>query len=93
MRWGVRGVKLVQTVEREYVWRYLVVAVNPLTGAMRWAWVERLQGASLAGVAAGWQASGDVGGLVWDGAAVHRSARVREVGVPRWCGCWRIGWS
>ncbi|MCS6918804.1 MAG: hypothetical protein NZM28_03460 [Fimbriimonadales bacterium] len=39
--------KWVQAVERAYVWRYWVVAVNPLTGELRWAWVARLQGASL----------------------------------------------
>lgn len=80
-RWGVRGVPLVQCVERVYRWRYLVLGVNPLTGAVCWAWVERLQGAALAEVVAAWQASG-VGGVVWDGAAAHRSAVVRELGVP-----------
>lgn len=80
-RWGVRGVPLVQAVERVYQWRYLALAVNPWTGEVRWAWIDRLQGAALAAVVAAWRASG-VGGLVWDGAAAHRSGVVQAVGVP-----------
>lgn len=81
VRWGVRGARLVQQVERVYAWRYLVLAVNPLSGELRWAWVARLSGAALAAVVAAWRVAG-VGGLVWDGAAAHRASVVRAVGVP-----------
>jgi len=33
-RWTVRGVRLCQRVERSSKWRYLQVAVDPLSGAV-----------------------------------------------------------
>jgi hypothetical protein len=41
-RWTVRGVRLCQRVERSYEWRYLQVAVDPLSGEIWWRWSERL---------------------------------------------------
>jgi hypothetical protein len=37
-RWTVRGVRLCQRVERSYEWRYLQVAVDPLSGEVWWRW-------------------------------------------------------
>jgi len=41
-RWTARGVKLCPQVEHSYKWRYLQVAVDPLSGQVWWRWSERL---------------------------------------------------
>jgi hypothetical protein len=79
--WAPRGVKIVQPLELRYEWRYLVLAVDGLAGTLEWAWTANMKGASLAPVVAAWQAAG-LPGVVWDGAASHRSQPVRAVGLP-----------
>jgi hypothetical protein len=79
--WAPRGVKIVQPVELRYEWRYLVLAVDGLGGTLAWAWIPNMKATSLAPVVQDWQAAG-LSGVVWDGAASHRSRPVREVGLP-----------
>ena len=79
--WAPRGVNIVQPLELRYTWRYLVLAVDDLSGRLHWAWAPNMQGASLASILASWQAAG-LPGLVWDGAGSHRGRLVRDVGPP-----------
>ncbi len=81
-RWGVRGVKMRQQVELRYEWRYLLLAVDPMTRRLWWAWLERVRGKEVAQVVEKWGESG-VKGVVWDNAAFHRARAVGEVGLKR----------
>ncbi len=81
-RWVARGVKLRQRVELRYEWRYLLVAAEPVTGRLWWAWLERVQGKEVAKVMEKWKAEG-IGVVVWDNAAFHKAKAVRAVGVKR----------
>ena len=72
-----RGVKVVQRLQVRYEWRYLLLAVEPRTGALRWEWIARMRAAHLAPVLAEWA----LDGVVWDGAPAHKAHRVRDLGT------------
>jgi hypothetical protein len=80
--WAPRGVKVEQPVEYERQWAYLNLAVNGLTGQLRWAWTENMQGASIAPVVHTWSTTG-VAVLVWDRARGHRGSAYTDVPVKR----------
>jgi transposase len=77
--WAPKGVKVRQTVEMKYVWRYLVLAVEP-SGALRWEWAERMKKEQIAPVVTRWKEAG-LRALVWDNATSHRSQEVRDTGM------------
>jgi hypothetical protein len=79
-RWTVRGVKLCQRVERSSKWRYLQVAVDPLSGAVWQRWSARLGKEAAVAALSEWRALG-VAVVVWENAGSHRAREVREVGV------------
>lgn len=79
--WAPRGVKVVQPLALTYTWRYLALAVNGLTGTIRWAWTTSMKKEAIAAVVSEWQEAG-VAALVWDGAASHRARLVRGIGLP-----------
>ncbi len=79
--WAPRGVKIVQPLELRYEWRYLVLAVDGLSGSLHWQWAVNMKGVSLAPILAAWKELG-IPGLVWDGAGSHRGQPVRDVGLP-----------
>jgi hypothetical protein len=79
-RWTARGVRLCQRVERSYAWRYLQVAVDPLSGEVWWRWSARLGKEAAVAALSEWRALG-VEVVVWDNAGSHRAREVREVGV------------
>ena len=74
-----KGVKVVQRVQVEYAWRYLLLAVAPLVGAIRWVWIERMRQEHLRPVLEDWQ----LAGVVWDGAPSHKGQQVTELGMKR----------
>jgi transposase len=74
-----RGVKIVQRVQIEYRWRYLLVGVEPRTGHLRWHWLERLRQDQLKPVVAQW----DLDAIVWDGAGAHRGKQLGELPTVR----------
>ena len=78
-----RGVKPVQHRQIEYRWAYLLLAVDPLAGALRWRWLERFRQGPLKDALAEWGAAA----VVWDGAGPHRGKDLRElpgarIGLP-----------
>jgi hypothetical protein len=79
--WAPRGVKIVQPLALTYTWRYLALAVNGLTGTLRWAWTTSMKKEAIAAVVSAWQEAG-VAAVVWDGAASHRARLVRGIGLP-----------
>jgi len=74
-----RGVKVVQPVQVQYEWRYLLLAVVPLTGKIRWAWIERMRQEHLKPVLTEWELEC----LVWDGAPSHKGKQLAELETTR----------
>lgn len=74
-----RGVKVVQRVQVEYKWRYLLLAVAPLTGELHWAWIERMRQADLHPVLAAWR----LPCVVWDGAPSHKGRQIAALETQR----------
>ena len=80
--WAPCGVKVVQRVAYQRVWTYLNLAVNGLTGQMRWDWSANMQSLSLAPIVKHWGEEG-VSVVVWDRARGHRGVAYAEVTVQR----------
>jgi hypothetical protein len=78
--WAPRGVKVVQVLEYKREWAYLNLAINGLTGQLRWDWTENMKGQSIAPVVQQWAEDG-VEVVVWDRARGHRGPAYREVMV------------
>jgi hypothetical protein len=74
-----RGVKVVQRRQVEYQWAYLLLAVEPLAGALRWRWIARLRQDELRPALEEWR----LAGVVWDGAGAHRGKRLSSLETKR----------
>lgn len=74
-----RGVKVVQRVQIEYRWRYLLLGVDPRSGALKWRWLERFRQDHLTPVLASW----GLDAVVWDGAGAHRGKQLRALPTAR----------
>lgn len=74
-----RGVKVVQRVQLKYEWMYLLLAVDPLRGTLRWAWTERMNADALLPVLKRW----NLRCVVWDGAPAHKSRAMDELATAR----------
>ncbi len=74
-----RGVKVVQTVQRAYQYAYLLLAVIPAIGQLRWGWIPRLKQEHLKPVLEQWGLAINV----WDGAGVHRGRSLSELAGSR----------
>jgi transposase len=74
-----RGVKVVQRVQIEYRWRYLLLGVDPRTGALRWQWLDRFRQEHLKPVLAEWAPDA----VVWDGAGAHRGKQLGGLPIAR----------
>jgi len=74
-----KGVKVVQRLQIEYRWRYLLLAVDPRSGQLRWQWLERFRQDQLKPVLADW----GLDAILWDGAGAHRGKTLREVPTQR----------
>jgi transposase len=78
-RWGLRGVKAIQPIQIEFVWDYLVLAVDVRRCQLHWDWANRMNQSSLMPIFTAW--SPDV--VIWDGASAHRGKAMGEVGFER----------
>lgn len=74
-----RGVKPVQRLQLRYEWSYLLLAVDPLTGALRWRWLARMNKDHLKPVLAEWA----LACLVWDGAPAHKARVMQQLPTRR----------
>ena len=70
-----RGVKVIQRLQLTYQWSYLLLAVDPLAGSLRWEWLERMNKEQLEPVLRGWC----LDCVVWDGAPAHKAKVVRAL--------------
>lgn len=73
------GAVIRQALQLRYAWRYLLLAVDPLSGALRWAWLERLGQDHLRPVLQEWH----LDALLWDGAGPHRGKRLHDLPTTR----------
>ena len=80
--WAPAGVKIVQKVQRSYKWEYLNLAVNGLTGKLKWSWTEDMKGVSISGVVREWGEQG-LKIVVWDGAPGHGGDNYAGIAVRR----------
>jgi hypothetical protein len=63
-----KGVKVVQPVQREYQYEYLLLSVNPKSGKLTWDWLARMKQDLIKPVLQAWA----IPLMIWDGAGVHR---------------------
>lgn len=63
-----KGVKIVQPLQREYVYEYLLLVVIPSEGKLKWSWIPRMKQEHMKPIVESW--SLDI--MIWDGAGVHR---------------------
>lgn len=80
-RWGRRGVRIRQRVQRTRTYRSLFVAVEVSTGCLWYCWIDSMKGEEFCGVVRGIEQAGVLDALVWDGAPGHRDERVSRIGV------------
>jgi hypothetical protein len=78
--WAPRGVKVEQVLEYKREWAYLNLAVNGLTGQLRWDWTANMKSVSIAPVVQQWEGQG-VEVVVWDGARGHHGPAYADVSV------------
>ena len=74
-----KGVKVVQPVQLLYEWSYLVLAVSPLSGEIKWEWIERMRQEHIRPVLEGWALEA----VVWDKAPSHRAKSLAELATIR----------
>lgn len=74
-----RGVKVVQPLQLRYEWAYLLLAVNPLSGSLKWKWIERMNQEHIKPVLEQWQ----LDCVVWDGAGSHRGKTLKDLSTKR----------
>lgn len=78
-RWGMRGVKIIQPIQIEFAWEYLVLAVDVRRCQLHWAWAKRMNQSSLMPIFKAWSPDA----VIWDGASAHRGKAMGEVGFER----------
>ena len=74
-----RGVKVTQRLQLTYAWAYLLLAVDPRAGTLRWRWLERLRAVALKAVLAEWA----LDTVVWDGHGAHRAKLLADLPTQR----------
>jgi hypothetical protein len=74
-----KGVKIVQPLQREYKYEYLLLAVLPKEGQLKWSWMPRMKQEHLQPLLESW--SLDIN--IWDAAGVHRGKVLAELSGQR----------
>ena len=74
-----KGVKVVQPVQPKCEWSYLILAVSPLTGEVKWEWIERMRQEYIRPVLQRWALEA----VVWDKAPSHRAKSLSELSTAR----------
>jgi hypothetical protein len=70
-----KGVKIIQPLQREYVYEYLLLAVIPEQGILKWSWIPRMKQEFMKPVLENW--AFDL--TIWDGAGVHRGKSLADL--------------
>lgn len=74
-----KGVKVAQRLQLRYEWAYLLLAVDPISGSLKWEWIERMKQEHIKPVLEKW----DLDCVVWDGAGSHRGKSLRGLPTKR----------
>jgi hypothetical protein len=74
-----RGVKVVQRLQLRYEWAYLLLAVDPRAGTVRWRWLERCRAEPIREALADWAPAA----VVWDGHGAHTARLLADLPVAR----------
>jgi hypothetical protein len=74
-----RGVDVRQRLQLKYEWAYLLLAVDPRAGTLRWHWLDRPRAAPIKEVLAAWA----LDAVVWDGAGAHRAKLLADLPTAR----------
>jgi transposase len=74
-----RGVKPVRRLQLRCEWSYLLLAVDPLEGSLRWRWLERMNKDHLLPALREWA----LDCAVWDGAPAHKARAMGELPTKR----------
>ena len=74
-----RGVRVVQRLQLRYQWAFLLLAVDPRAGTLRWRWLERCRADAIKPVLAEWAP----GAVVWDGHGAHTARLLADLPVAR----------
>jgi len=62
-----------------YEWSYLILAVSPLTGELKWEWIERMRQEQILAVLKEW----DLEVVVWDRAPSRRANSLKGLATER----------
>ena len=76
---GRRGGRVVQRLQLRYQWAYLLLAVDPRAGTLRWRWLERCRAEPIKAALADWAP----GAVVWDGHGAHTATLLADLPVAR----------
>ncbi len=74
-----RGAKVVQRLQLRYQWAYLLLAVDPRAGTLRWRWLERCRAEPIKAALAAWA----LDAVVWDGAGARRARLLADLPTAR----------
>jgi transposase len=78
-RWGLCGVKIIQPIQIDFAWQYLVLAVDVIRCKLYWAWADRMNQMCLIPIFKKWMPNA----VIWDGASAHRGKAMGEVSFER----------
>ena len=73
-----RGVKVVQRLPLRYQWAYLLLAVDPRAGTLRWRWLDRCRAGPIKQALAEWAPDA----VVWDGHGAHTARLLAAPTTP-----------
>jgi transposase len=76
---GRRGIRVVQRLQLRYQWAYLLLAVDPRAGTLRWDWLPRCRAVLIKAVLAAWTPDA----VVWDSHGAHTARLLAELPVAR----------
>ena len=66
-------------MQLRYEWSYLILAVSPLSGEIKWEWIERMRQEYIRPVLERWTLEA----VVWDKAPSHRAKSLADLGTSR----------
>ena len=76
---GRRGMPVSQRLQLRYQWAYLLLAVDPRAGTLRWRWLARCRAALIKEVLAAWAPDA----VVWDSHGAHTARLLADLPVAR----------
>ena len=78
-RWGLRGIPIIQPIQIEFAWQYLVLALDVMRCKLYWPCADRMNQSSLIPIFKEWMSDA----VIWDGASAHRGKAMGKVGFER----------